>query len=212
MKLAQLIVFILVMFGSHSFAQETENTCQNRNPLFSGRNCINISVSQFGGNFSDFNKDIISTLGMPLNHETMNINLSMTNPIITSSCFDFDGQIYYQHHLPQSTQFSDSIEARLTGYQAGMNMCFDLTPNKPNIEIMPLVGYAFGRYKLKSKDLSISNEYLTYTNPYFALNGGLNIKIYLKKFVLFGQANYVFDISNGHWFIKDKRLPMIGKT
>lgn len=126
--------------------------------------------------------------------------------------FAFDGHLTYQFIVPRQYDFSNSLIFKLGGFHIGMDLGKDIFPKSSIFDFLIGVGFNTGRLKLLRKDLSIEEEYLKYTNPLFAPKIFLEPKLVIKKISLSIKGEYLFDISNSNWNIKDSRLPSLGTS
>jgi hypothetical protein len=123
-----------------------------------------------------------------------------------------ESHLTYQLFIPTNYSFSDSLHYKFQGYQIGMNFGKDLFPRSNLFDLFVGIGFNAGRFKLLQKDLKIADKFLKYTNPFFSPKISLEPKIVTNSFSFSIIGEYLFDVSNPNWHVKDSRLSTLGIT
>lgn len=215
-----LIILIISLAYLNSYSQENDSLDveydYNNRSFISGWVSDNSSIKVHYGNaycdLSNLNSNFKNQYGSTLDDELFLLGFSFEEMFMTGREGYFDGHLTYQFILPKSYDFSDTINYKLLGFQLGMDYGKDLFPECQPFDLLIGIGFNTGRLRLLQKDIRIENKYLTYANPFLSPKIRIEPKIVIKRIVFSIKLEYMYDISNPNWNVKDSRLSTIGTS
>ena len=173
MKINLTLLFLLC--SVFTFGQNIDTSRVNQNVAskerlkgwFSG----NSALSFQGGIYSFDHKNLNDQLFLESNNRLADNNFVFGASV--SSELTVNRRRMYDYHLdvqflgPKTHEFSDSLSFSTNGFYIGFDICQDLFRKAKRYDFLLGAGFNAGRMKLGRKDLSVSNDFLKYTNPFF---------------------------------------------
>lgn len=212
------LISILVFCLKNINAQESDSSDFEVDPndrsfkkgWLSDHDSWDIQYGVFNSDFKKLNSNFKDKYNETFKDNINLIGISKKETFYVNRKFLFDGHFTCQFVQPMKIYFSDSLTFKLNGFHLGFDLEKDLFPKSDFFDLLFGLGFNTGRLKLLRKDLAIENNFLKYTNPFFSPTLLIEPKINFGNLSISVKAQYLFDISNSNWNIKDSKLPSIG--
>lgn len=187
---------------------------ENRRSFVSGgvsrSKSIGIQAGMFFPNFSDLNFSLQHQYGQSLGIKLYGIGASFESSRDDSTGFNYNSILSYQYFPASQSLIADSIHIYLSGFQVGYAIGKDVFPNVSWFDLGIYAGFSVGRFRLFKQDPGISYEFLQYRNPFFSPKVIVEPRFNLRRFVYAIRVEYLADVSNSQWKVKDGRATAIG--
>jgi len=164
----------------------------------------NLYQRNFGSQLNTINQ---YRFGRPIQY----MGISCSGMVKTDRGHDLSGNFIWAKHLPQVFQINDSVNGKLTGFTIGLTAGKDLFPKAKAFDFILSGGLNLGKMKLIQEQF----HYLEYTNNNLHLKNmlicpkvSLMTKVYLGKYCISLNAEYMYDISSTSW---NEKLLALGK-
>ncbi len=162
----------------------------------------NIYQRNFGGQLNTIDQ---YRFGRPIQY----MGISCSGMVKTDRGHDLSGNLSWAKYLPQVFQINDSVNGKLTGFTIGLTAGKDLFPKAKAFDFILSGGLNLGKMKLIQEQfhyLEYKNNSLHLKNMLICPKISLMTKVYLGKFCISLNAEYMYDISSTSW--KEKLLAL----
>ena len=196
-----LITLIFICVISRLFGQASGTASAN---LLYGRTFFKkerIAIKEYlsGSGFdADYRGQVISLQVLGTGGPSRSANLSELKDYYFSYNYVLPGYFRTQTH-----------EVRIGGGYLSLQGGIDLFSDKKQFDLIPQLGYNWGRMRINEKLDGIESKY---RNVFFAVKGGMSMNIILKRLVIHLEGNYQLDLTNPSWKRQEGRENHIAGT
>jgi hypothetical protein len=163
----------------------------------------------YGFNFNELNKWFD-----PLKKDAFNGNMTFIGFSIVNSSDKLAQAFSMNFFINQKNKFNDSMSSKFGGLAIHSQSGYNITRKSKHISIIPAWGLGFSNLTLEMIETTNNanplsgflgeDKLVTYYNPGITTDFSLNIEAKIKKISLGLWGGYQFDLSNKHWFAKER--------
>lgn len=172
------------------------------------------SFFSLNGGVYSFNLDQLNKWFDPLKQQAFNGTVPYIGFTIANFSLKTSQLFTVNYFINQKNKLNDSMSSKFGGLAIHSQSGFNLTRKSNYFSVVPAWGLGFSNLLLEivetTNNPSILNSYLgedklvTYYNPAITTDFSLNIEAKIKKVGLGLWGGYQLDLSNKHWFAKER--------
>lgn len=168
---------------------------------------------QGGMNYYDLtelNNQLSAKYGGGFSNRNVFVGFSVSESTSLNRKYNTDSHLDFLYMLPTTNQYTDSLKYKLGGFYIGFDIGNDLFPKTKAFDLLLGLGFNAGRMKILRQDLTVSEDFYKYKNPYFAPKLTLEARVIIaKRLSLSVRGELQYDVTNSKWKRKQASLELL---
>lgn len=178
------------------------------------KNSHNKSYFSLNGGMYSFNFNELNNWYAPLKKDAFNGTIPYIGISLVARSSKTSQSFTINYFINQKNKFNDSMSSKLGGLAIHSQGGYNFTHKSKYFSIVPAWGLGFSNLLLEITETTNNanpslgflgeDKLVTYYNPAITTDFSLNIKAKIKKVGLGLWGGYQFDLSNQHWYAKER--------